>query len=57
MIILLFYCFESGKSYEIKQLDPGVTIVFGKCDVVVIPADLDALCDLFESVETGITVK
>jgi phytoene desaturase len=39
--------------YELQQLDPGFTVVFGKNDVLAIPADFDALCRLFESIETG----
>ena len=39
--------------YELKQLDPGFTVIYGKDDVLNIPANFDELCNLFESIETG----
>lgn len=39
--------------YELLQLDPGFTVVFGKNDTLAVPAGFDELCQLFESVETG----
>jgi phytoene desaturase len=39
--------------YELKLLDPGFTIVFGKNDVLNIPADPKDLTALFESIEPG----
>ena len=43
--------------YELKLLDPSFDIVYGKNDTVSIPAQFSALCDLFESVEEGSSVK
>jgi phytoene desaturase len=45
--------FQAADFYELEQLDPGFSMVFGPDDVLKIPAGLDALCALFESVETG----
>lgn len=39
--------------YELKQLDPGFSVVYGKNDVIDVPADYQLLTDLFESVEKG----
>ncbi|MFP5081809.1 phytoene desaturase family protein [Pedobacter sp. JCM 36344] len=39
--------------YELELLDPGFTVVYGMDDVLDIPADFDALCSVFESIETG----
>lgn len=39
--------------YELDQLDPGFTIVYGKGDVLNIPARYEALEALFESIEKG----
>lgn len=48
---------EFGKSasdfYELKQLDPGFTVVFGSNDYLSIPADFSALVTLFEKTERG----
>jgi phytoene desaturase len=51
------YFGEFGKQvsdyYTLQRLDPGYRVVFGKDDVVDIPANLDKLYALFESIETG----
>ena len=39
--------------YELELLDPGFSVVYSKNDVLDIPADYDALCSLFESIEKG----
>lgn len=39
--------------YSLIRLDPGYTIVFGKNDLMTIPADYKALQELFESYEPG----
>ena len=44
---------KASDFYELKQLDPGFTIVFGKNDILNIPADYNALGKLFESIEPG----
>jgi len=45
--------YKASDFYELEQLDPGFTIVFGKEDVLNIPADYNALKVLFESIEAG----
>lgn len=51
------YFGQFGKSvdqyFELKQLDPGFQIIFDQEDILQIPADQNALYDLFESIETG----
>lgn len=46
-----------GKStsdyYQLKRLDPSYRIVYGKDDYLDIPAGIDALKELFESLEPG----
>lgn len=50
-----------GKSttdfYKLKRLDPSYKVIFGKDDEVDLPADYNALCTLFESIEKGSAVK
>lgn len=43
--------------YELKKLDPGFKVIFGKDDHVDIPENFDQLCDLFESIEKGAASK
>jgi phytoene desaturase len=43
--------------YELKLLDPGFSVVYGKNDVLDIPADYSTLCSLFESIEKGSAKK
>ena len=45
--------YKTTDFYELEQLDPGFTIVFGKNDVMNIPANYNALEALFESIEPG----
>jgi len=51
------YFGEFGKQvsdyYTLQRLDPGYRVVFGQDDVVDIPANLDKLYALFESIEAG----
>ncbi len=47
-----FAC-KAADFYELKQLDPGFTVVFGKNDILNIPSDYAALEELFESIEPG----
>jgi phytoene desaturase len=46
-----------GKSaadyYELRQLDPGFQIIFGKDDLIEIPAGMDKLEQIFETIEPG----
>ncbi len=48
---------EFGKKpsdyYNLVQLDPGFQIVFGKDDTLAIPAKLDGIYEVFESIEKG----
>ena len=39
--------------YQLQLLDPGFSIIYGKNDVLDIPANFDQLTDLFESIEKG----
>lgn len=52
---------QFGKSasdyYELKQLDPGFQIIFGKENTVEIPASMQALEAVFEDIEAGSAVK
>ena len=43
--------------YELKLLDPSFDIVYALDDTLSIPAGFSALCDLFESIETGSAEK
>ncbi|BAU53732.1 phytoene desaturase family protein [Mucilaginibacter gotjawali] len=45
--------YSAADYYELEQLDPGFTIVFGDQDVLRIPANYQALEELFESIEPG----
>jgi len=45
--------YKPADFYELKQLDPGFSVVFGDDGVMAVPADFNALCQLFESIETG----
>ncbi len=39
--------------YELKQLDPGFSVIFGQEEVLDVPADFGQLCEVFESIEPG----
>jgi len=39
--------------YDLKQLDPGFRMYFGKDDYMDVPADPEAILNLFEETETG----
>lgn len=43
--------------YQLKQLDPGFSVVFADNAALDIPADFDELCQLFEQLETGAADK
>ena len=47
---------ETSDFYELKKLDPGFAVIFEN-EVLDIPADYDAVCDLFESIEAGSAAK
>jgi phytoene desaturase len=44
---------KAADYYELALLDPGFSVVFKEGDVLSIPANFDALCNLFEEIETG----
>jgi phytoene desaturase len=39
--------------YELKKLEPGFQIIFGKNDVLQVPSDVDQLYGIFEEIEKG----
>lgn len=43
--------------YELERLDPGYRVYFGTDDLVDVPADMGALEQLFESMESGAAGK
>ena len=49
--------YQTTDFYELEQLDPGFTMVFGQDDTLSIPANFDQLCVLFESIESGSAEK
>lgn len=52
---------EFGKSttdyFELKRLDPSYQVIYGKDDVLSVPADYQALKDAFETIELGSSVQ
>ena len=52
---------EFGKStddfYKLVKLDPGFQLFFGKNDILQVPANLEELYQVFESVEKGSAAK
>jgi len=52
---------QFGKSaadyYQLKQLDPGFQIIFGKNDTIEIPASMEELEAVFEGIEAGSAAK
>jgi phytoene desaturase len=53
-----FNAFDKSASdyYQLKQLDPGFQVIFGANDVLQVPAKLDDLYAVFESVEAGSSI-
>lgn len=49
--------YKASDFYELELLDPGFSVVFGQDDVMEIPADFNALQELFESIEEGSGAK
>lgn len=45
--------YETSSFYQLQLLNPAFDVVFGKNDVVNIPADFEELGNWFESIETG----
>lgn len=48
---------KSSDFYELVRLDPSYEVLFGKDDKVALPADFESLKNVFESIETGSSVK
>ena len=48
---------KTSDYYELVQLDPGFRMIFGKEDLLDIPASFDALCAEFERIEKGSTAN
>jgi len=44
---------KAADYYTLQKLDPGFQIIFDQHDVLPVPAELDALYDTFEKIETG----
>ena len=49
--------YKAADFYELQLLDPGFSVVFGADEVLNIPANFEALCQLFESIESGTAAK
>ncbi|MFD0941519.1 phytoene desaturase family protein [Pedobacter boryungensis] len=43
--------------YQLSQLDPGFSIVFGKDDMMHIPKSMEKLEEIFEQIEKGSAIK
>ncbi|MBL7692834.1 MAG: phytoene desaturase [Flavipsychrobacter sp.] len=43
--------------YNLVQLDPGFQIIFGKDDILPLPASMEGIEEVFESIEKGSAVK
>jgi phytoene desaturase len=43
--------------YHLTKLDPGFQIIFGKDDILKVPADQDELLTVFENIEKGSAAK
>jgi phytoene desaturase len=44
---------QTSDYYSLARLDPSYTVVFGRNDVIQIPADYNQLREIFESLEPG----
>lgn len=44
---------EVADQYNLVKLDPAFSVVFGQDDVIDIPAEMENVYDVFESIETG----
>ncbi|TDQ11593.1 phytoene desaturase family protein [Pedobacter metabolipauper] len=49
--------YTAADFYELELLDPGFSVVFAEDDALDIPADFEALCSVFESLEPGSAIK
>lgn len=48
---------KASQFYHLERLNPAFDIVYGKNDIIHVPSDFNALCDLFESIEKGTAAK
>lgn len=48
---------KSSDFYELVRLDPSYEVLFGNDDKVALPADFESLKNIFESIETGSSLK
>ena len=48
---------QTNDYYELLRLDPGFQIIFGKDDVLQIPAKADGIYEVFEGIEKGSAAK
>lgn len=48
---------KTADYYDLKKLDPGFQIIYGKDDILKIPADTNELYDIFEQIEKGSAEK
>jgi phytoene desaturase len=49
--------YKPSDFYTLKRLDPGFSIIFGKENILSIPASIEKLYTLFEQIEDGSSVK
>ncbi|CAN5422523.1 phytoene desaturase family protein [soil metagenome] len=49
--------YRVSELYELQLLNPSFDVVFGENDTMEVPENYDALCHLFESIETGSSAK
>lgn len=47
---------HSSDYYDLVKLDPGFQVIFGKDDVLPVPANMEELYQVFESIETNSSV-
>jgi phytoene desaturase len=48
---------KTSDYYDLVQLDPGFQIIFGKNDVLTVPANEIELYDVFEKIENGSSIQ
>ena len=49
--------YKATDFYELKLLDPGFSVVYPEDEEMQVPAGFEALCHLFEEIETGASSK
>jgi phytoene desaturase len=48
---------QTSDFYDLKKLDPGFAVIFGKGEVIDIPSGFEEICELFENIETGASAR